>query len=299
MVAKTWAGDKGTGKVDTFWFNPKDVVVVTDPNHPSKLYRKSAKHKPRADLIALFGAVGWSRSSVVVLRKDGDDFLVAAGNDRVISLLEYNRLALAEGKEEVLMLCIRQDGGPEQVAGVTAVENMGRRVLDPVEMAEGWARLLATGKSERTVAEMEGISLAELKSKMKVLEVSPTARAKIKSGDLPPSSAPMLARQSSEKQEEIVATLPPKAGVREVTAAVRQVKATKEAAKEGRAAPVVRVAPKTKDIRWLITALRANEHEVSAEDALDWALGTEIEKDAQEAIEMWVLAARLTPKGVK
>ena len=277
MTAKTWAGDKGTNKVDTFWFDPDDVVIVADPSDPSGCYRKSAHHKPRKDLLALFGAFGWIESSIVVLRKDGDRFLVEAGNDRVISLREYNRLAREEGKEPLRMLCARGRGGPEQVTGVVVGENMGRRIPTPSEQAEAWGRLIAIGKSDREIAAMDGVPLAEVRARLAILETSPTVRAKIDSGELPPSAAPALARKSSSKQEEIVAKLPPKAGVREVLAAVKQDNATAKAEKEGKPAPVVRSAPKTSEVRALIRAMEVNpDHGIDADDALRWALGDEM-----------------------
>lgn len=281
MVAKTWAGSLGTAKVDVFYFDPDEVVVVDDPNHPSGLYRRSAKHAPREDLIALFGALGWITSSVVVLRKDGDEFLVAAGNDRVISLREYNRRARRAGKEPLRMLCARERGGEEQVTGVTVGENEGRRILDPVERAEGWAKYLATGKSEQQGAAMAGMTLTEFKAMMTVLEVSPGARAKIKAGDLPPSAAVTLVRANSEQQEKAIARLPKKAGVRDVIAAVKQVKREKA----GDASPVL-VAPKTSIVRKLLAALSRRPGSLSAADALKWVLGDDsLSAGAREEVE--------------
>jgi hypothetical protein len=271
MAAKTWAGELGTEKVDTFWFDPDDVVVVTDPSDPSGCYRRSAHHKPREDLIALFGEFGWLDSSMVVLRKDGDKFKVAAGNDRVISLREFNRRAREQGRETQRMLCIRQRGGPDQVTGVIVGENEGRRILDPIERAEGWARYLRTGKSERTAAAMAGMKLKEFQAMMTVLEVSPSARAKIKSRDLAPSAAVTLSRESTELQEAVVTRLPPKAGVREVVAAVKQAKR----AKSGDATPI-RVAPRTSIVRKLLDAVSSGEaHEIGPRDMLLWVLADE------------------------
>ena len=179
------------------------------------------------------------------------------------------------------MLCIRQRGGPEQVNGVIVGENEGRRILDPIERAEGWARYLATGKSTRTAAAMAGMTHKEFLAMMTVLEVSPTARAKIKSSDLAPSAAVTLSRESTELQEAVVTKLPPKAGVRQVVAAVKQAKRTKS----GDNKPVL-VAPRTSIVRKLLAGMVAGGHDLSADDAIRWVLADEtLSSEARKEID--------------
>lgn len=90
--------------------------------------------------------------------------------------------------------CILRDLSDEQVLRLQVIENLQREGLNPIEEAEGFGALRATGMTPQQIADSIGKSKAYVHGKLKLLALSAPCRDALGSGDLMESVALLIAR---------------------------------------------------------------------------------------------------------
>ncbi len=268
MAAKT--AIPGASRTDAFWVDPDEVELVTDPQHPSGLFQTRALEAPRESLVLAMMACGWSRASVVVLRKNGDSKpLVDAGRRRTNACREANRRLRATGREPIKMLCVLQGGEAHDAIGVMIMENENREDLSPLDRAREAQKLLNLGRSEKDVAPLFGLSVAAFKAQQKLLELATPVQKLVEANKLAPSSAAKLSSLGHEDQVKEAEKLVAESGGKKVTG--RDV----EKAKRERTGKPASLAPTKTQVRALLGALGEADEVIPAAAVLRWVLDGE------------------------
>ena len=112
------------------------------------------------------------------------------------------RAARMAGLREVPVIALERDDAGAATAAL--VENLQREGLDPVEAAEGIARLMREhGLRQREVAEALGLSREHVAHLLRLLRLEPTARRLVAEGALTLGHAKVLAGLPRPRQREL------------------------------------------------------------------------------------------------
>ena len=145
--------------------------VVPRRDQPRQ-YFDAAKLDELAATIAEHGII----QPLVVRRLDGDRYEIIAGERRW-------RAAQRAGKKEVPVVV--KDVSSEAAFVLALIENLHRDDLNPIEVAEGYARLCGEGKTtQERVAEQVGKSRVAVTNALRLLKLPESVRAMVASGEL-------------------------------------------------------------------------------------------------------------------
>ena len=112
------------------------------------------------------------------------------------------RAARMAGLREVPVIALERDDAGAATAAL--VENLQREGLDPLEAAEGIARLMREhGMRQREVAEALGLSREHVAHLLRLLRLEPTARRLVAEGALTLGHAKVLAGLPRPRQREL------------------------------------------------------------------------------------------------
>ncbi len=127
---------------------------------------------------------------LVVRRLEGDRFEIIAGERRW-------RAAQRAGKKEVPVVV--KDVSPAQAFELALIENVQREDLNPIEVAEAYARLCDDGgRTQEEVAERVGKSRVAVTNSLRLLKLPEPVRALVSSGELSEGHARALLGAADE-----------------------------------------------------------------------------------------------------
>ena len=219
----------------------------------------------------------------LVVAPDGADYVLVAGERRY-------RAAQQAGLETVPCV-VRPPMDPARLALFALVENLQREDLNPIEEAEGYARLQSEhGLTQEAIARAVGKSRARIANLLRLLQLPEPVRAMVATGQL--STGHALALLGIADDPQAIEALAQEAVARGAT--VRQV----EAAVRRRRQRTERGAPHTRrdeaepsDAAKLVQRIRAAAAATGVRAALErtktgWRLT--VESDQPEALAPWV-----------
>lgn len=191
---------------DCLWFNPDDLVLVTDKDSPY--------YDPRVELPvndSLVSNILHDRQGVlepVIITKDGTSPIVLAGKQRVKAAVKANQLLKSAGEDPMKVPCLQKKGDESTLYGITLSENENRVEDSMVEKAKKLQRYYNFGGSAKEAAAIFGVSLQAIKIWEKLLDLSSTVIKAIEAGEIAASAAVKLASlpksEQGEKLKEII-----------------------------------------------------------------------------------------------
>lgn len=191
----------GATRTNAYNFDPSDLILVTDKNHP--LY-DSRIHLPLDEALTRNIMVNGVIEPVVVT-KEGDKVMVVDGRQRVRAAIEANSRLEKEGKETIKVTCVLRRGSESDLFGVAISANENRQDDTPLGRAHKCQRLMNMGRSEEEAAVAFGVTPNCVRQWMKVLECSAVVRKAVEEGKIAASAASQLADLDSDAQEAALA----------------------------------------------------------------------------------------------
>ena len=255
------------GKRDVLLFDPEQLVIVADENHP--LY--DDRHKlPVSEALVLNILHHLSVLKPVSVRKNPEtgDVEVADGRQRVKACREANKRLKAKGCETIQIMAIPRRGDEAALAEIMVSSNEHDQAPTPLNRAKKAARLIEMGRDEEQIGMLFGVSKATVKNYLALLECTSAVQRAVESEKLPVSYAYKLAKL--EPAEQRAALEEAVEGSEKETTKRGKTKRIREATGTG---PTMRGK---KEIKGYLEKLEASDDSVSRDAALAvvrWVLG--------------------------
>lgn len=192
------------GRKDAFPFDPDDLTIVVDPQHP--LYVDDAADEPERWMVESVKAHGVIQA--ITVRKNGETKAgkpiveVIAGRKRTKAARIANRELRAAGLEPIFVYAMVRRGLDGDLAEIVVVENEHRVPDDPITRARKMQRLVDIGRPLERIALAFKCTPKEVKRAMKLLDLDDKVKATVAAGRLSPSIAAELTEFPREVQRE-------------------------------------------------------------------------------------------------
>ena len=161
--------------------------IEPDPDQP----RKNFDEEALAALAQSIAENGLLQPIAVRPRKAGPGYTIIAGERRW-------RAARMAGLEEVPVLV--KDVTDEQAAALALIENLQREDLDPIEVAEGYRRLIDQyGLTQEQAARRLGKSRSALTNTLRLLSLPEPVREQVRTGGITTGHAKAILGLPSEQ----------------------------------------------------------------------------------------------------
>lgn len=176
--AETWGAK---GKSDVFLFDPEDIVIVTDPEHP--LYDERVKLPVDEAMVRNIMVHGVLQP--VGVRKNGDAVECVYGRQRVRCAIEANKRLEAEGKQRVrVRATVVRTKDVGDLMGIFISENEIRRDELPSVRAEKLQRFIAAGRTHEEAAIVFGVSESTIRNRLALLDIEPAVLKLVDAGTI-------------------------------------------------------------------------------------------------------------------
>ena len=274
----------GTKRTNLFHFQPENLTLVTDPNHP--LYDPRV-HEPVNEAFVL-NVMAHGVLEPILIRRNGSEIIeVVAGRRRVKAALEANVRLAAQGLATISVPARLMIGNERSVMQMMIVENE-IRLDDTVLGKAGKAlRLITNGCTNDEVAIVFGVSVNQVGNWLALFELSENVRAKVSDGSISATAAIALKDMTREQQDvELEKIL---AGSAKPT-----VEKVREVAQKDAGKTVVRVQPKKK----IFTYFQSIKENVKAPEEVVSMPGDAAYLKGYEEALAWVLRQG-EPEGVE
>lgn len=186
---------------NVFWLDPEDIVLVTDPAHPSRLYDARVERPVDADLKRRILRAGKVRTPIKVTKDHSATGapLVVVGRGRVKALREINDERRAAGEEPWLIPCEVEKGAQKDLIECAVDENDGRTGDNEIERAIKMANYVDLA-GEQEAADFYDCSVATVKQTIKLLTLEREVQDAVAAGVLPRTTALGLVGKTREEQ---------------------------------------------------------------------------------------------------
>ena len=154
--------------------------------------RQTIEKEPLDELIASIRQHGILQPIVVSPDKEGQ-YKLQIGSRRMTA-------ARTIGLEKVPALILEDPLDPKESLTVMLVENLHREDLDPIDEAEGYARLKDMGTKVSEIARLVGKDRPYVSHSMRLLKLHPKIREALRQQAIPRDQALTLLRLESEQQ---------------------------------------------------------------------------------------------------
>lgn len=200
------------GKKDAYTFDPEDLVLVTDENHP--LFDRRV-HLPLDEALVLNmmhapdGVPQGVIEPVTVVRDpETGKLLVTVGRQRIKAAREANKRLKKAGLEPFWVpAMIRRETKAHALMGLLISENEGRQNDTPLGRAEKAQRYLALGRDFKEIATLMCTSEATVKNWIAILDAPAAVKNALEAGKISNSDAYKLAKLEPSEAKEKVAEL--------------------------------------------------------------------------------------------
>jgi ParB/RepB/Spo0J family partition protein len=188
-------------RVDEYTFYPEDITIKSELNGRHDL--------PNIDgLVASILAIG--QKQPVLIRKDGNDPVLAAGFSRWRAIDFINKHKLAPTK--MRLRCVVQPLSELQGFEANIAENRMRNATTPMDDAQNIQRMLNVfGRTEDEIAtvyfpeaktdEEKKKAVTFVRRRLSLINLVPEAAKALSKGDIKPTAAEHLAKLSQEQQK--------------------------------------------------------------------------------------------------
>lgn len=191
---------------DCLWFDPEDLVLVTDKESP--FYDERVELPVDEKLVAniLFNLQGVLEP--VLICKDGTDPIVLAGRQRVKAARQANIQLLKQGSEPLKVPCMVKKGDEENLFGLLVSENEHRKDDSILAKAKKIQKYYSLGGDRKGAAKIFGVSVQAISNWEKILDLASAVIKAIEAGLITASAAAKLAdltrKEQVEKLEELL-----------------------------------------------------------------------------------------------
>lgn len=198
-VTKAWGAQ---GRDDMLWFDPEELVLVTDETHP--LWDE--RMKLPLDEASVVNVMTIGILEPILVRKNGHDesgkpiVEVVDGRQRVRWAREANKRLTKAGKEPLRVPAVRKRGEDGDLLGMMISTNEIRRADDSMTRARKVKRYLDMGRTEEDAANRFGKSIATIKNLLTLLDASPPVQKAIEDGKLSIQAGKRIAVLPKEEQ---------------------------------------------------------------------------------------------------
>jgi len=264
---------------DMFLVDPADVVVVgiDTPDGPEHfLYDERIKLDLDESMVRSIMHDGVIEP--VVVTAIGGKPHVVDGRQRVRCAREANRRLEERGAEPVRVAIVNRRGRLEDLFGVSISANEVRRDDEPLQKGRKVQRYLAMGRTEEEAALAFGVSVQSVRNWLALIELDPTVRKRVETGELKPTAALQLQQLEPEAQREAAESLVErsKAGERVTTRTARRERQERQSASgNGKPASAINERPSLALIRAVVETGEKRKPPLSTEAVLvlRWVLG--------------------------
>lgn len=133
-----------TGKCAALFFDPDDLVIITDPNHA--LFDRRALLPFDEPMVLNLMAEGVHQSITITKDVERGQTIVVDGRRRVINAREANRRLREAGCEPLRVPAIPRRDGMATLTSAMVSTNEIRRADSPINRAEKMARMRSQGR---------------------------------------------------------------------------------------------------------------------------------------------------------
>lgn len=182
---------------NVFMERPEDLVLITDEAHP--LYDPRVNMPVEESMVRNIMTYGVKEP--VLVRKVGGSVEVVAGRQRVKAALEANRRFASEGKAEMRVPAIYQNGSDGDMYGILISENEARVDDDPLGKAKKAKTYIDMGYTESEAAVAFCVTTQTIKNWMAVLNLSTPVQKAVERREITPTAASKLANLEPEAQK--------------------------------------------------------------------------------------------------
>lgn len=277
--AKKASGESPTrAKGELAWFDPADVVLMTDEAHP--LYDPRAVEPPDSTLVESMLSLASNDEPMGVLEpvlgyvNDEDQVIIIDGRRRTTAAREANKRL--KGKYTILLPVLPREGSADDLFEVM-LGTFIRKDDSPLEKARKAGTLLGKGRDVKQVAAVMGCTAQTIRNFKQLLSCTPQVQKAVEKGQIGATIIKEIHDLEPEKQNELVAKMieAGKTGGR-----VAKAKVAKAKRKKVDAPPTRRMMSRVKIEAWVKALKKAEKYEREI-GVLKFVLGHERAIDGQ------------------
>lgn len=245
-------------RLNAFLFDPEDLVIVDDEEHP--LFDPRGRLAPDPSMVRSIISKGVIEP--IVARREGLKAIVVAGRRRVICAREANKILRSQGEEPIKVPVVARKGDENDAMDVMILENEQRVDDDITAKARKAARLHQRGRTEEQIADVFGVSHSTVKNWLGLLELAAPVQKAVAEGRVRMSDA-VRELGKLDKAEQVTAM-----------AKLEQERPTRAAAKANGVSKKRGTSPVAR-IKKIRQALEADEAVLAERDRIliSWILG--------------------------
>ncbi len=255
---------------DCLWFDPEDLVLVTDKESP---FYDERVNLPIDDALVkniMFNLQGVLEPVIIV--KDGGDPIVIAGSQRVKAAVKANILLEEQGIDPLKVPCILKRGDEVDLFALSVSENEHRRDDTILAKARKLKRYYNLGGDRKGAAAMYGVSIQAISNWEKILDLASDVVNAIEAGLITASAAANLAELPRKEQKEKLEELLKESGSKRPSG-------KKVASKTGNS------KPKARTLKQIQKVMESDKYDIPADawQALEW-----VTKEIDDIPDEWI-----------
>lgn len=193
------------GKTNLLFFDPENLVLVTDPASP--LYDERVHLPEDEDMARNIDHQGVIEPISVSKNPETGETEVVFGRQRVKNARLANKWRRERGAPLIQVPGFVHKGNRRDALEAIISENEVRTADSPLGRAEKMRRLMALGRSEREVALVFGCQLTTVRNTLALLECTAAVQKAVESGAINMTHATQLAKLEPVEQRAKVAEL--------------------------------------------------------------------------------------------
>jgi ParB family chromosome partitioning protein len=205
-----------TRKGELFWFDPKELVLITDKEHP--LYDERVNLPVNDALVRNIMFEGQGVLEPVIITKEGGSPVVVDGRQRTKAARVASDKIEAMGGKGLMVPCVYRRGTDQNLAAIMVSTNEQRRSDSPTEKAKKANMLLNFGHTMDQVADIFGCTKVTLKSYLDLLSLDDETRAKVETGEITKTQAAKASRLPRKQRRRATKRKPRVRGRAEIEA---------------------------------------------------------------------------------
>jgi ParB family chromosome partitioning protein len=196
---------RATGKCAALFFDPDDLVIVTDPNHA--LFDRRALVPFEEPMVLNIMVEGVHQSITVTKDVETGQTIVVDGRRRVINAREANRRLREAGKDVRRVPAIPRRDGIAALTSVMVSTNEIRRADSPMNRAEKMAVMRSQGRTNEEIALSFGMEPSSIDGQFRLLECCADVRDALERDEITVTHALRLSKLEPALQRLKVAEL--------------------------------------------------------------------------------------------
>lgn len=267
------------GRKDALPFDPDDITLVTDPNHP--LYDRRVHEEPTEAFIANLKAV--PQIEPIAVRKNGERrgkpiIECIVGRMRVKAYRIINAERRKKGLEPVWVYGVIRQGTDAEMMEAIIAENEARKEDTPLSRAWKMKRLADLGRDEARLGTVFCCDVQTVRRTLALLDLHESVQAAVAAGSIGATlAAQELVKLPREEQPAALAKLI-ESGTTKGASAKEAARAIRDGREPGPSLPRMRKRPIVSRAAEALAATGRKDAEIAA-GVLRWAMGDGIAEE--------------------